>query len=675
MNHPDRSLVPALALVTLACCAATAAAQGWSGAGAPVCTAAGAQGRVFTAADGAGGAYVGWSDARPGSAGSDVYVLRLGPDGQPAAGWPADGLAICTANGEQLLMDMTVDGGAPTAGGSGAYLVWEDYRAGAFADVYGQRVLADGTLPAGWPADGLGIAVFMEEQRDPKLVPDEAGGVFVVWADARTYSFSQRDVYAQHLLANGAPEAGWAANGMRVTNASTYDWQPRAAADPDGGLYVTWTRGLSGQDVGAQHLGPDGLPVATWPDTGIVLCGAPLDQAGPVVVSVPGGEALAVWKDQRNYTAQKTETGFYALRFGPDTSRAAGWPRDGMLLHSSTNNISAPFGVSDGAGGMLFGWGELVTGTDEDLFVMHADALGLIVVSIAFPDGIVPVCPDPSYQHPVAFVPDGAGGVYVGFDDYRDAGPSFTNPDAYVQHVTGGARLATGWPATGVALTKETTPETSTRPVAVAGGVVAAYLRGSGAASDVYASFVGLDGIVPALVSLVSSEATAERVRVTWQVAGETNAEWIVERRDGAAPWREIARALPDGTGRVSVTDATITPGARYGYRLAPAFGGAALGETWLDVPRGAAAFALRGVAPNPVSADARVRFALPEPGEAVLTLLDPQGRRVSEWRADGASGERELALTGFGRLAPGLYWLRLRQGAREASVRIAIVR
>lgn len=669
MKHPFRCLVPALALAALATCAASAAAQGWTGAGAPVCTAAGAQSRVFTAADGAGGAYVGWSDARPGSAGSDIYLQRLGADGQPAAGWPADGIPVCTANGEQLLMDMAADGAG------NVYLVWEDYRSGALSDVYGQRVLADGTLPAGWPADGLGVSVFLEEQRDPRLEPDGTGGAFVVWADARTYSFSQRDVYAQHLLANGVPAPGWAANGMRVTNASTYDYQPRAAADSDGGLYVTWTRGLAGQDVGAQHLGPDGLPAATWPDTGVVLCGAPLDQAGPVVVSVPGGEALAVWKDQRNYSAQNTETGFYALRFGPDTSRAGGWPHEGLLLHSSTNNISAPFGVPDGAGGMLFGWGELVTGSDEDLFVMHADAAGFIWVSIPFPDGIVPVCPDPSYQHPVAFVPDGAGGVYVGFDDYRDAGPSFTNPDPYVQHVTGAMTIATGWPATGVALTKETTPETSTRPVAVAGGVVAAYVRGSGTASDVFASLVGPDGVVPALVSLVSSEASPGRVRLTWQVAGAANAEWRIERRDEASPWSEIARALPDGEGRVSATDEAVAAGARYGYRLAPEAGGAALGETWIDVPRASAAFALRGVAPNPASGEARVRFALPDPGEAVLTLNDLQGRRLRAWNVGGVPGENELALNGLGSLPPGLYWLRLRQGASEARVRIALVR
>lgn len=671
---PPRTLDATAALAAVALAAALAlpapaGAQGWSGEGTPVCTAAGKQSLTRVASDGAGGAYVGWSDERPGANGTDVYVQRLGPDGAPAPGWPADGVLVCGATGAQLLYSMAPD----DAGG--VYLAWEDYRSGALADVYGHRVLADGSLAAGWPADGLGIAVFMEEQRDPELVPDGEGGVFAVWADARTYSFSQRDIYAQHLQGDGTPAPGWAANGMRVTNARTYDYAPSAAPDGEGGLYVTWTRDLGAPDLGAQHLGAGGAPYATWPDTGVVLCGQPGAQGGAVVVPAPGASAMAVWKDARNYSTGNTETDHYALRFGPDTSRAAGWPREGRKVYASTNGISAPFAASDGAGGLLYMWGELVSATDEDLFVLHLDSTGTVVVSSAFPDGIVPVCAEPAYQHPVALVPDGEGGAYVGFDDYRDAGPSFTNPDPYVQRVTGSATLALNWPATGVALTRALSAETGTLPVAVPGGVIGVYARGSGAAADLYASLVDAFGVVPALVSLVSSEATPERVRIEWRVGGDAPAEWRIERRAGEEAWREIARAYADGSDRVRHEDFAVAPGARYGYRLAPAAGGAPLGETWVEVPLGATAFALRSVGPNPVRDGARVRFALAERGPAALELLDPQGRVVREWALGAVAGEREASLDGLAGLAPGLYWLRLRQGAREAAVRMAVVR
>lgn len=658
--------------VLLALCATTAAparAQGWTSEGAPVCTAAGQQSSVRAAADGAGGAFVAWSDQRPGASSSDVYLQHVGSDGLPVAGWPADGLALCTAAGAQIVYAAVPDGSG------GVFVAWEDYRGGALSDVYGAHVLANGSLAAGWPADGLGISVFMEEQRDPHLVSDGAGGVFCAWADARTYGFSLRDVYAQHLHADGTPAAGWAANGMRVTNARSYDYQPSLAPDGSGGLYVTWTRDLAEQDIGAQHLGADGLPAPTWPDTGIVLCGALNNQNGAGVVTGRAGTAMAVWKDLRDYTLVDTFTSYYAVAFGPDTNRVAGWPQQGALAYTTLAGASAPFVASDTGGGLHFMWGELVGPTDEDLLTMHVDSLGLVVTSVQHPDGVVTVCPDTSYQHPVALVSDEAGGAYVSFDDYRDAGPSFANPDPYVQHVTAAAAIAPGWPATGVAFSKYGQAEGGTLAVPAMTGVIGVWARGSGAAADLYAGLVGLDGAVPALVSLVASEARPGFVRVTWAVRGAAGEAWRLERRVAGGEWTALATLLPDGEGRVTYEDAAVAPGARYGYRLAPLAGGAPLGETWLDVPRERAAFALRGAWPNPVRDGAQVRFALPDAGPATLALLDAQGRVHRTWALAGEPGERTFALDGLGAVPPGIYWLRLAQGERVASARVAILR
>lgn len=657
---------PALAAVlALGASPSGSRAQAWSGAGAPVCTAPGAQSNLRVAADGAGGAYVAWSDQRPGSAASDVYLQRLGADGAPAAGWPADGLRVCGAASAQLLYAMVADGAG------GVFLAWEDQRAGEY-DVYGQRVLANGSPAPGWPADGLAICDFFGPQRDPKLVADGAGGVFCAWADERTYAFSQRDVYAQHLQGDGS--AAWATDGVRVTNASTYDWQPQAALDGAGGLYVAWTRGLAGQDVGAQHLDAAGAPAPSWPDTGIVLCGEVLDQSGVQLVSGASGAAMAIWKDLRNYSPGDTETGYYAVRFGPDTSRAAGWPHQGRQFYASTRPIGASMrATSDVAGGLLFTWGELVSPTDEDLFLVHVDSAGTIVTSGAFPDGVVALCPDAAYQHPESIETDGAGGAFVSWTDYRED-PSFANSDPYVQHVLAGATIAPGWPATGVALTQTAAREGATVPVAVAGGVIAAWMRGAADTADVFASFVGDDGVVPVLVSLVASEVSPARVRLAWEVAGAAGAEWRIERRAERGDWREIARARPDGTGRLWVTDTDVLAGARYAYRVAPAAGGAALGETWLEVPRATAAFALRGVWPNPVAGEARARFAItPGAGPATLALHDVHGRERRRWPVGAAGGEGTLALDGLDALPAGVYWLRLRQGTQRAAVRVVV--
>jgi hypothetical protein len=205
--------------------------------------------------------------------------------------------------------------------------------------------------------------------------------------------------------------------------------------------------------------------------------------------------------------------------------------------------------------------------------------------------------------------------------------------------------------------------------------VIAVWARGSSAAADLFASLVGNDGVVPALVSLVSSEAWPGRVRLTWQVAGNASEEWRIERRDAQSVWLEIARVYPDGTGRVTVTDEAVTPGGRYGYRLAPLSGGAALGETWIDVPVATPAFALLGTWPNPVAREARVRFTLPAAGEVALTLVDVQGRERMRWRFSAPGGDQVRLLDHLEGFGAGLYWLRLSCGGRTATTRLALIR
>jgi hypothetical protein len=62
-----------------------------------------------------------WEDRR-GGAGSDIRAQRLTIAGEPVPGWPAEGLAVCTAAGEQYLPSVALDA-------SGAALVtWLDDR-------------------------------------------------------------------------------------------------------------------------------------------------------------------------------------------------------------------------------------------------------------------------------------------------------------------------------------------------------------------------------------------------------------------------------------------------------------------------------------------------------------------------------------------------------------------
>ena len=61
-------------------------------------------------------------------------------------------------------------------GSGGAYVAWTDYRANPTeGDVYSQHVLGDGTFPPGWPTNGLAICTAAGNQNRPTVAGDGSG--------------------------------------------------------------------------------------------------------------------------------------------------------------------------------------------------------------------------------------------------------------------------------------------------------------------------------------------------------------------------------------------------------------------------------------------------------------------------------------------------------------------
>ncbi len=93
-----------------------------------------------------------------------------------------------------------------------------------------------------------------------------------------------------------------------------------------------------------------------------------------------------------------------------------------------------------------------------------------------------------------------------------------------------------------------------------------------------------------------------------------------------------------------------------------------------------AAALSLAAPAPNPFHADAAIRFALPQAGDARLAVFDLQGRRVKTL-LDGpaAAGAHELRWSGEDgagrRVATGVYFLRLETAAGTREQRLLHIR
>ena len=178
------------------------------------------------------------------------------------------------------------------------------------------------------------------------------------------------------------------------------------------------------------------------------------------------------------------------------------------------------------------------------------------------------------------------------------------------------------------------------------------------------------DLATPVLLSLVSAQASPDRVELTWSAASGFAAR--VERSEGGE-WTALADVTADGTGMLRYVDRAVTPGRRYGYRLAS--GAMPMGETWVDVPA-AASLSLAGLLPNPGTRGASVVFTLPRRAPARLELIDVAGRIVlSREVGQLGAGAHTLQLDAERALPAGLYFIRLAQGTQSITTRGVLLR
>jgi hypothetical protein len=189
-----------------------------------------------------------------------------------------------------------------------------------------------------------------------------------------------------------------------------------------------------------------------------------------------------------------------------------------------------------------------------------------------------------------------------------------------------------------------------------------------------------VDVPTPALLSLVGVEEGADGIKLTWLAGGSKGAVATVYRSPVGGEWTRIGEVTADGTGYLRYTDPIDATTTRLGYRLGMVEAGieSFYGETWVDLPAGNAplAFALGVVRPNPTRGGAlSVRFTLPSGTAALVELLDVAGRRIASHEVGSlGAGQHTLDLGQGQHFAPGLYLVRLTQGANTRTTRVAVL-
>jgi hypothetical protein len=420
-----------LSLVALAVSGTVAMAH-WAPNGIPVCVAAGPQANVRAASDNAGGAILVWEDSRSGT--TDIYAMRVLSSGLAAAGWTAQGTAVCTAANSQQAPDIVAD----NAGG--AFVLWTDYRSPSHPKLYLQRLTANGGVASGWPVTEMGMAVCDSVQYpfDPALIADGAGGVIVAWED---YRGTSADIYAMRI--NGSGSRLWRLRGERVCVATGDQLYPVCATDGSGGAFIAWqdSRAVASTDIYLQHLGSSGdIASGVWPQDGISLTPTTGLRSAyvPTIVSDFAGGAITVWEDYRN----GNDSDIYAQRINTTGARAAGWADGGTVVCNASQGQTEPIVVSDGANGAIAVWVDL-RGSAKDLYAQRMTGAG--ARAAGWPTSGFAVCTAAGDQASPRAVPDGANGAIVTWYDFRGG----SDTDIYAQHVTGAGAVGAGWTVDG----------------------------------------------------------------------------------------------------------------------------------------------------------------------------------------------------------------------------------
>ena len=531
------------------------------------------------------------------------------------AAWLLGGNPVCTEAGAQNNARCAPDGSG------GAVILWTDERRGAgLVDLYGTRILGDGTIAPGWPANGVALTT-SGRARSHSIVEDGAGGLLAFWLEDLDGVDDQ--VWLQHVDASGslAPGFGTSGNALPITVGGPSGWVVQAVTDGAGGAYLMWNH-WNGY--------ADGLYITR------------LDGSGTFAPGWSSSGVLQATSDQFNMF-----NGFTTMILGPDPSGGA---LTGFLLHvedfptgghiaggftrTGPNGGVAFFGsapsppslgpqislVADGAGGMFASWASTTRR------MQHFLANG----SRAWPEPTEAPWND-------RLLRDGSGGIYL----FGRA----SSPDQLELHRRASdASIPSPWTSSGVVVSNA--GSFSAFDAVRSGSLVyAAWSNGPAGANDIRACAVTPDGaIAPGWTAngiVISDAANSQLVTSMIPLPPE----------DALVAWADLRSGAPDV----------------YAALLKPA------GPPPLAVPPLSPGGIALALAPNPASGRAQASLTLPEAGPAALEVVDLAGRVLVRLEVLPSGGPQSLALD-TAPLPAGLYWARVQQGARIAALRFAVV-
>lgn len=417
-------------------------ASGWPAGGRGVVTTPAVIGSPVITADGAGGAILAWYDSRSTGGPRGIYTVRVNDEAAIVPGFSITGTPICTlANGPlNDLMALCSDGAG------GAFVAWTDARntppqSVLVYDVFAHHVLADGSLDPAWPAegraltsgagykyphalvpDGSGGFWLATENPDatwqiaatrhdgegnelgrwttpsfssrPGAVSDGAGGIFLAWYDCRD-CLGADGVYAIRLGPAVAPGSGWPADGVVVADSPYDDQLPRIVATGDGAAMISWLETGPLDRYLARRIEGDGTFASAWQYGGRAFAVSTDILSGwPLVVPDHTGGAI--------YAFRRNAPNLFGSRVDAFAQIPPAFPDTGLSLCSLSGEQFLASLVSDGIHGAYVLWEDRrAGGVDVDVYAMRFTRQGEVGATTSvepplLPPGIAMSAPKPN---------------------------------------------------------------------------------------------------------------------------------------------------------------------------------------------------------------------------------------------------------------------------------------
>jgi hypothetical protein len=379
------------------------------------------------------------------------------------AGWSADPVTVHATTDACPLVAAASDAQ------DGAIVVWQQNDA-ANPGVYrllAQRVLASGDVDASWPVDGALVSSATSNRVALGALGDGSGGAYVWWMQSTA-------LYLTRILPDGTIAPGWPANGKTVGFLPTSAFRPLVFADGQGGIWLGWLAGALASRLGhVKHLGPDGLGAGGWPTNGRGYAVSSSDEgerrtlAFTYAPAADGGAWIA-WGDALNDSVGLLAGSWRLKRVTSTGLTAPGWDAAGLPVRDFQGELLVDqpyfgdFGdfaaalvavAPDGADGayLLLSdvFGEVGLGAEFQPKLFHFDAAGL-------PDPSWPaagICPHPGLaafdlsathaDYSLRLFPEAAGGVFALCPHAYGSWPTFG--DVTLHRVTAAGTPA-DWP-------------------------------------------------------------------------------------------------------------------------------------------------------------------------------------------------------------------------------------